>query len=52
VAQVRACLAAGAVGIAGIRIFQEPDTLAARVRELRAQSRSAGSDSRPGQSTL
>jgi thiamine-phosphate pyrophosphorylase len=37
VAQVRSCLAAGAAGIAGIRIFQETETLAARVRELRSQ---------------
>jgi hypothetical protein len=46
VAQVRACLAAGAAGIAGIRIFQEPNALVARVRELRAQENS--SDCQPG----
>ncbi|HVA01159.1 MAG TPA: thiamine phosphate synthase [Terriglobia bacterium] len=32
-----ACLAAGAKGIAGIRIFQDCPSLAERVRELRAQ---------------
>ncbi len=32
-----ACLAAGAKGVAGIRIFQECPALAKRVRELRAQ---------------
>jgi thiamine-phosphate pyrophosphorylase len=37
VEQVKSCLAAGAAGIAGIRIFQETEALAARVRELRAQ---------------
>jgi thiamine-phosphate pyrophosphorylase len=37
VERVRACLDAGATGIAGIRIFQETPSLAARVRELRAQ---------------
>jgi thiamine monophosphate synthase len=47
VAQVRACLAAGAAGIAGIRIFQESDALTARVRELRAQGNS--SNCLPGQ---
>jgi len=46
VAQVRACLAAGAAGIAGIRIFQEPNALVARVRELRAQENSL--DCQPG----
>ena len=35
---VKSCLAAGATGIAGIRVFQETEALAARVRELRAQS--------------
>jgi thiamine-phosphate pyrophosphorylase len=37
VEQVKSCLNAGAVGIAGIRIFQEPEALAARVRELRSR---------------
>lgn len=37
VERVRACLDAGAAGIAGIRIFQETPSLATRVRELRAQ---------------
>ena len=37
VEQVKSCLATGAAGIAGIRIFQETEALAARVRELRAQ---------------
>jgi len=37
VERVRACLAAGAAGIAGIRIFQDRPSLGARVRELRAQ---------------
>jgi thiamine-phosphate pyrophosphorylase len=39
--RVKACLEAGASGIAGIRIFQEAASLAARVRELR---RELGSD--------
>ena len=37
VEQVKSCLAAGAAGIAGIRIFQETEALAARVRELRSR---------------
>jgi len=37
VEQVKSCLAAGAAGIAGVRVFQEPAALVARVRELRAQ---------------
>lgn len=37
VGQVRACLEAGAAGIAGIRIFQDCESIEARVRELRAQ---------------
>lgn len=37
VERVRACLEAGATGIAGISIFQNCASLAARVRELRAQ---------------
>ena len=48
VAQVRPCLDAGAAGLAGIRVFQEPEALAARVRELRAQSRSAGAGNPQG----
>jgi thiamine-phosphate pyrophosphorylase len=35
--RVKACLENGAAGIAGIRIFQDCDSLEARVRELRAQ---------------
>jgi thiamine-phosphate pyrophosphorylase len=35
--RVRACLEAGAAGIAGIRIFQDAPQLATRVREIRAQ---------------
>jgi thiamine-phosphate pyrophosphorylase len=42
VGHIRYCLAAGAAGIAGIRIFQEPEALAARVRELRKQWTLAG----------
>jgi thiamine-phosphate pyrophosphorylase len=37
VERVRGCLDAGATGIAGIRIFQECDSLAERVRELLAE---------------
>jgi len=37
VERVNACLEAGATGIAGISIFQNCASLAARVRELRAQ---------------
>lgn len=37
VERVRACLEAGAAGIAGIRIYQECESLAERVRELRAE---------------
>jgi thiamine-phosphate pyrophosphorylase len=36
--RVRECLETGAAGIAGIRIFQDAPSLAARVRELRAQA--------------
>jgi thiamine-phosphate pyrophosphorylase len=35
--RVKACLENGAAGIAGIRIFQDCDSLEARLRELRAQ---------------
>lgn len=37
VQSVKACLEAGATGIAGIRIFQDCDSLQARVKELRGQ---------------
>jgi thiamine-phosphate pyrophosphorylase len=37
VARVRPCLEAGACGIAGIRIFQDCESITERVRELRAQ---------------
>ncbi|MBZ5515268.1 MAG: thiamine phosphate synthase [Acidobacteriia bacterium] len=37
VERVRACLEAGAAGVAGIRIFQDAPSLAARVQELRAE---------------
>jgi thiamine-phosphate pyrophosphorylase len=37
VARVRPCLQAGACGIAGIRIFQDCESIPARVREVRAQ---------------
>ena len=39
--RVKPCLAAGATGIAGISIFQNRDSLQARVRELRAEFTSA-----------
>ena len=39
--RVKPCLAAGATGIAGISIFQNSDSLQARVRELRAEFTSA-----------
>lgn len=37
VARVKACLEAGATGVAGISIFQAAPSLSERVRELRAQ---------------
>lgn len=37
VERVRPCLEAGAMGIAGIRVFQEGTSVAGRIRELRAQ---------------
>ena len=37
VERVKPCLAAGATGIAGIRIFQDCESMEDRVRELRAQ---------------
>jgi thiamine-phosphate pyrophosphorylase len=37
--RVAACLASGAVGIAGIRIFQDCDSIQDLARELRAQTR-------------
>ena len=37
VERIRPCLDAGASGIAGIRIFQDCDSIAERVCELRAQ---------------
>lgn len=37
VERARACLEAGAMGIAGIRLFQEGPPIADRVRELRQQ---------------
>jgi len=44
VQRVKPCLAAGATGIAGISIFQDSDSLQARVRQLRAEFTAAQSD--------
>jgi thiamine-phosphate pyrophosphorylase len=40
--RVQACLAHGATGVAGIRLFQDCDSVAGRVQELRAIFKAAG----------